>query len=55
MKFWKKRSVDTNPRGKRYRGDPVWMLNLVEWLRVVNALMLSLVIVGLMLLWMINQ
>lgn len=55
MKFWKKRKFDTNPRSRIHRGDPVWMMNLVVLLRLLNAAMISIIIVALALLWAVNQ
>ncbi len=54
-KFWKKPDAVPNPRGKRYRGDPVWVLNLTQLMRYVNAGMLAVIIVSTMLLIAVKQ
>jgi hypothetical protein len=45
----------TNPRGKRYRGDPVWMIQAAQLMRYVNAGMIAVIIVSLMLLAAVKQ
>jgi hypothetical protein len=50
MSFWKKKKPDMNPRAKRYRGDPIWMITCVEIMRAVNATMIAIIIIALALL-----
>lgn len=48
--FWKKRDAVPNPRGKKHRGDPIWMINLTDSLRFVNCWMAAVAITLLILL-----
>ena len=43
-----------NPRDKKKKGDPDWMLFLVTYLRVMNAAMGAVIIVALLLLAWVN-
>jgi hypothetical protein len=53
--FWRKRQVDTNPRSRKYRGEPMWMIQSTQLMRYVNAGMLALIIVSAMLLIAMSQ
>jgi hypothetical protein len=53
-KPWVKKEVIDNPRGKKRRGDPAWMLNLVWLMRFVNAWMMAVIVVAFVLLWAVN-
>ena len=47
-KFWKKPDAVPNPRDKKRRGDPVWVMNLTLFVRMLNVATGSLIFVALL-------
>ena len=54
-KPWAPKEVVENPRSKKRRGDPEWVVALTMMMRVVNAAMLALILVSIAVLWALNQ
>lgn len=54
-KPWAPKDKIGNPRDKKRRGDPAWMVFSTNGMRVVNAVMMTVIIVSLMLLYAVNK
>ena len=54
-KPWAPEDVTGNPRSKKRRGDPEWMVFLTQLMFAVNCAMGALIVVSLMLLWAVKQ
>jgi hypothetical protein len=52
---WRPQDVIDNPRSKKRRGDPEWVIFATHMMYAVNAFMMAVIIVSLMLLWAVKQ